>query len=145
MILFMDKEEFLQKAQLQDGAVLLEDWDDFSGGIVGVTPDRCHVVYGYSELVASLTLAYIRGFLNNPSLFNECLNDHGTFTTEDAAQMAVEWIDYNTLGALCNVPESSRPIIDLESIEDEDERVEYIPIEDIMQTEGISAEEALAA
>jgi len=90
----MTKEEFIEQYELEDSVVLLEPWDEFSGGIVGVTEDRCHVIYGYNALVESLSKAW-----------------------NSDPQDAIEWIDFNTIRQLPYMPESTRPII-MEEIND---------------------------
>lgn len=36
----MTIEEFIETYQLEEGCMILEPWEDFKGGIVGVTEDR---------------------------------------------------------------------------------------------------------
>lgn len=39
----MTKEEFIEMYSVEDGTILLEDWETYSKGIIGVTEDRKHI------------------------------------------------------------------------------------------------------
>ena len=93
----MTRDEFIETAGLEDGTIILEPWEEFSGGIVGVTEDRCHVVYDYDRMVMSLAAAWA-----------------GEAEDRDEEQLladAQDWVDYNTLGYMPNWDAEHRPII----------------------------------
>lgn len=93
----MTKEDFIRKAELNDGTILLEDWETFSKGITGVTSDRNHVIYSYDKLADALRELYIK--------------DGSAEDEFDAEYMAVDWLEYNTIRSLPYMPEEFRPII----------------------------------
>lgn len=90
-------EDFIKKTRLNDGAVLLEDWDTFSKGIVGVTPDRNHVMYSYEKLSEALKDLYMKSDV--------------ALDEEEAESMAWEWLDYNTIPVVDQLPIEFRPVI----------------------------------
>lgn len=47
----MTREEFIEIYQLEDECIILEPWEDFKGGIVGVTEDRTQIIYSYQGMV----------------------------------------------------------------------------------------------
>ena len=93
----MDRELFVDITRLDEEAVVFEDWDVFSKGIIGVNEDATRVVYGYNKLVNALKEDYMQQ--------DESLSE------ADAELMAVEWMDYNTLRSLPYIEEEHRPII----------------------------------
>lgn len=106
----MTKEEFIETYQLEDGCIILESWEDYKGGIVGVTEDRSQIIYSYQAMVESLARAYEKDYWDkhkdepyDEDRFSEFLDE------------ATEWIDYNTLRALPYKDVSRRPIIMIET------------------------------
>lgn len=99
----MDKQDFIDYYQLEDDTIILEDWDTFSKGIVGVSEDHCHIIYGYNKLVDALSESYK----------NENQTDE-----EDLITMAIEWIEYNTLRSIPYMDQGHCPIIMYELDED---------------------------
>ncbi len=93
----MTKEEFVDIVGLDEEAIVFEDWDVFSKGIIGTNEDATRVVYGYHKLVNALKEDYMKQ--------DESLSE------ADAELMAIEWIDYNTLRSLPYIEEEHRPII----------------------------------
>lgn len=96
----MTKEEFIEINSLEDGTVILEDWDTFKGGIVGVSEDRCHIIYSYDALVKSLSESYKK--------------DEPDLTEEELNTMAIDWIEYNTIRSIPYMPKGYEPIIMIE-------------------------------
>lgn len=45
----MTKEEFIEMTEIEDEAVVLEEWDIFSKAIIGVDQDGARVVYSYQK------------------------------------------------------------------------------------------------
>lgn len=91
----MTREEFIAENGVSESALLLEPWEDFSKGILGVSDDGNHVIYGYNKLVEALT---------------DCDSDKDE-------QAAVDWIEYNTIRSLMYVSADYRPIICRELID----------------------------
>lgn len=93
----MTKEEFISDFNLEDETILLEPWEEFSGGIIGVSDNNHQVIYGYDKLVKSLMRAWD--------------------LKEDEYQDAIDWIEVNTLPTLPYLPSEFRPIICYEVME----------------------------
>lgn len=55
----MTREEFIDEMNLDEEAVVFEDWDVFNKGIIGVNEDATRVVYGYNKLVNALKEDYM--------------------------------------------------------------------------------------
>ena len=111
----MTKEEFIENYSLEDGTIILEDWDSFKGGIIGVTEDHKHIVYSYEKLAESLAAAYEKDYKEGkyPVKFDEGLTEDEMF--QEFYQDAIDWIEFNTLGYLPNMNEEYRPIIIFET------------------------------
>ena len=106
----MTEKEFVETYQLEEGYLIFEPWDDFKYGIVGVTEDRNHVVYGYQAMVESLARAYEKYYYEK--------NKNEVYDADRFIQFldeAVEWIDYNTLRSLPYYDVNRRPIIMMET------------------------------
>lgn len=90
---------------VENETIVLEPREDFNEGIIGVTEDKCHLVYSYQKLTESLAKKYEKEFYeNNPENINKSeLNDF--------LQEACEWVDYNTIRSLPYMNEKYRPII----------------------------------
>lgn len=99
----MTKEEFIEMTGLDEEAIIFEDWDVFSKGIIGVNEEVTRVVYGYDKLVNALAEDYMKQDSN--------------LLQDDAITMAIEWLDYNTLRSLPYIEEEHRPIIVFELTE----------------------------
>ena len=93
----MTKEEFIAETNVDENAIILEDWEVFSKGIIGVDEGGTRIVYGYYKLADALSKDYMEQDEN--------------LTQEDAMTMAFEWLDYNTLRSLAYLPAEYRPII----------------------------------
>lgn len=91
--------EKLREWNVEDEIIILEPQKDFNKGIIGVTEDKCHLVYDFQKLVAGMAG---ENFMNKS-------NDERTF--EDFLEEASEWVDYNTIRSLPYMNEKYRPII----------------------------------
>lgn len=96
----MTKDEFVEINDIEDGTVILEDWDTFKRGVVGISEDRRHIIYGYDALVKALSDSYKK---TEPDLSDEELNT-----------MAIDWIEYNTIRSIPYMPTGYEPIIIVE-------------------------------
>ena len=95
----MTKQEFMEKYSLDPETILIgadEEWEIYKNAIVGVTEDKCHVVYSYDKIVESLADSFMK----------ESYDENRDYATE-----AMEWIDYNTIRSIPYLPENYRPII----------------------------------
>ena len=95
-----ESEEFAADNDLEDGTIILEPHCTLKRGIVGITEDRCHVVYSFEKLTEALA---------------EDFTDAGA-DSDDAQTMAIEWLDYNTIRSIGYMPEEYRPFIIMEPV-----------------------------
>lgn len=102
----MNVNEFLETYGLEDGTIILEPWEDFKGGIIGITEDRCHIIYSFQGMVESLAHSYEKNYYENNK--NEKY-DEDKFS--DFLQEATEWIDYNVIRSLPYWDVNFRPIV----------------------------------
>ena len=93
--------EYVDIYQCAEEAVILEPNDVFSNGIVGFMEksDGNVPVYGYHKLVNALAQSYIEA------------GDVSENDPEDAEQMAIDWIEFNTIRSLPYIEEEHRPVI----------------------------------
>lgn len=95
----MTKEQFVEHDNIEEQAVFIgtdDEWDLYKKAIVGVTEDKCHIVYSYNKMVESLADSYMK----------ESYDENRDYVTE-----AMEWIDYNTIRSIPYLPENYKPII----------------------------------
>lgn len=85
---------------VEDEVIILEPKEYFNKGIIGVTEDKCHLVYSYQKITHGNAC---EEFMKKES------DDERTF--EDFLQEASEWVDYNTIRSLPYMNEKYRPII----------------------------------
>ena len=97
----MSKDEFIEMYDIQDGTIILEPWEEYSPGIVGVV-DGCHIVYDYDRLVESLADSFAKDGDDD----------------EDYVTQAIEWIDYNTMRSIAYMDQEFRPYI-MQAVEEE--------------------------
>ena len=106
----MTREEFIEIYQLEDECMILEPWEDFKGGIVGVTEDRTQIIYSYQGMVESLARSYEKEYWDKHKDETYDADRFSEFLDE-----AVQWIDYNTLRDLPYRDVNYRPIIMIET------------------------------
>lgn len=98
----MTKEDFIENNNIEDGTVILEPWEVFSKGIVGMTEDHTQLVYSYEKLQSALAEDYENEWNSKEHSPDEEVPD---FYLD-----ACEWLDYNTIRGLPYMGEN-RPII----------------------------------
>lgn len=98
----MTKDEFKKKFGISDKAILLDDFETFSKGIIGVSTDHNHVIYDYDLLTSTLAQSY----MDTDIEAGKTVRDF-----EEYEETATEYLDYNTLGAINGMPEEYRPIM----------------------------------
>lgn len=96
----MDLKELIQDWNIEDETIILEPQEEFNGGIIGVTEDKCHLVYSYDKLVQSLADAYKKEAEGKTEE-----------TDEDFLSQAAEWVDVNTIPSMNYWDPEHRPII----------------------------------
>lgn len=111
----MTKEEFIENYSLEDETIILEDWNSFKGGIVGVTEDHKHIVYSYEKLAENLALSYEKDYKEGkyPVKFDEGISEEEKF--QEFYQDAVDWIEVNTIRSLPYMDSEFAPIIIFET------------------------------
>lgn len=105
----MTKDELNEKIidwNVEDGIIILEPQEEFNDGIIGISEDKCHLIYSYQKLTESLAKKYESDFYEkNPD------NIYQPELKEDFIQDACEWLDYNTVRQLPYMNEKYRPVI----------------------------------
>lgn len=92
--------ELIQDWNIEDDTIILEPQEEFNGGIIGVTEDKCHLIYSYDKLIESLAQAY-----------KKQAEGKTEETDEDFISQACEWLDFNTIRSLPWMDSEHRPII----------------------------------
>ena len=106
----MTREDFIKNYDLEDETIILEPWEDFSGGIVGITEDHKQIIYSYQGMIESLARSYEKEYYENNK---DEKYDEDKFT--DFLQEATDWIEYNTIRSLAYWNVEFRPIIMFET------------------------------
>ena len=83
---------------IEDETIILEPQEDYNCGLIGVTEDKCHLIYSYSKLTEGMAQ-------------KEFENSAGEMTLDECLQEACEWVDYNTIRSLPYMDEDHRPIM----------------------------------
>lgn len=99
----MDKEEFIYINNIEDGTIILEPFDVFKKGIVGVNEERNKIIYSYQGLAQALAESYEKEW-------NEDENNK-LYEKPDFYFDACEWLDCNTLRSLPYMGENKPEII----------------------------------
>lgn len=102
----MDRKQFVEDNCIEEDVLFLDPAEEFDGGIIGVTEDKCHLVYSYEKLTCHMADVW----------FKEKKQDDER-TWEDCLREACEWVDYNTLRSLPYQNQERVPIIIIESID----------------------------
>lgn len=105
--------ELIDEWGIENETIILEPQEEFNGGIIGVTEDKCHLVYSYEKLTVSMAEVWFK---------EKKPDDDRTF--EDCLSEACEWVDYNTIRAIPYMDASHAPIIVYEFPEQEKKPVQ---------------------
>lgn len=111
----MTKQEICEKFNIEDPVYFFEPEEVFNKGILGVSEDKKHIIYGYYTLAAALAEDYEKEWNNKEH------NDCDDMTCEpDFMSDAFEWIDYNTSPTATSLElnEENYPIIIYEMSEE---------------------------
>lgn len=93
-------DENLCNWQVEDEVIILEPKEYFNKGIIGVTEDKCHLVYSYQKITnENASEEFMKKGSDDERTFDDFLNE------------ACEWVDYNTIRGLPYMNEKYRPII----------------------------------
>ena len=105
----MTKDELNEKIidwNIEDDVIILEPQEEFNDGIIGISEDKCHLIYSYQKLTENIAKKYESDFYkNNPN------NIKQPELYDDFLQEACEWVDYNTIRSIPYMNEKFRPII----------------------------------
>ena len=100
----MTKEEICEVYGIEEPVVFLEPHEVYGKGILGVTEDHCHIIYGYYALISALAEDYEKQWIKDGSKGEK----------PDFEMDAVEWIDYNTIRGINATSMENEPIIMIE-------------------------------
>ena len=95
-------QEFIDEWGLEDDVIILKPQSDFNGGIIGVSEDRCHLIYSYDKLVESLAESYKNYDLKNSAELK---------IDDEYRQDAIDWIEVNTIPSIKYWNQDFAPII----------------------------------
>lgn len=99
----MTKEEIDEKLldwNVDENAILFEPREDFDKGIIGVSENKCHLIYSYQKLTEALAKYYEK---------NKEADSQETY--DDFLDEACEWVDYNTIRSIPYMNSEYAPII----------------------------------
>ena len=104
----MTKQEICEMYNIEDPVYFFEPEEVFNKGILGVSEDHKHIIYGYYTLAAALAEDYEKEW--NSKEHDDC-DDPGC--EPDFYNDAFEWIDVNTspTAAMLETHEENYPII----------------------------------
>ena len=91
-------DDLMKELEVEDGTIFLEPREVYDKGIMGVTDDKCHVVYGYYKLAKALADSYKESIKAEKS-------------DDEWYDMAFEWLDYNTIRGIPYMDKDHRPIV----------------------------------
>ena len=99
----MTKEEICEFYNIEEPVIFFEPEEVFNKGILGISEDKKHIIYGYWSLVAALAEDYENEWNNKEHKEDEEKPD---FYTD-----AIEWIDVNTIPSTYYMINENYPII----------------------------------
>ena len=99
----MTTEDIIEYFGIEEPILFFKPEEVFNKGIIGITEDHCHIVYGYWELVTALAEDYER-------LWNK--EEHSAEEEKpDFYTDAMEWLDINTIRSLSYEDQEICPIV----------------------------------
>ncbi len=99
----MTKQEICDYYEIEEPILFFEPEEVFNKGILGVTEDKKHIIYGYYTLASALAEDYEKEWNKKERKEDEEVPD---FMFD-----AFEWIDKNTIGTIPYLNEENSPII----------------------------------
>lgn len=109
----MTKEEIVELYNIEEPVVFFEPSEIFNKGILGITEDHKHLIYGYYALATALAEDYEKEW--DESDHSDCDDES---CKPDFLSDAFEWLDYNTV-PMCYQNMENLPIIMMELIHEE--------------------------
>lgn len=99
----MDRKVFCDEFGIEEPILFLDPPEVYDKGILGVSEDHRHIVYGYWKLVDTLAEDFKKEWHNNDHPDDE--------EVPDFAVEAIEWLDTNTIRSLPYQDQEVCPII----------------------------------
>jgi hypothetical protein len=99
----MTKEEIVEHFDIEDPVIFFEPSEVFNKGILGISEDKHHLIYGYYTLAAALAEDYEKEWKGKEHKEDE--------EEPDFMSDAFEWLDYNTIRSLPYCDEDVCPIL----------------------------------
>lgn len=99
----MTKQEICEYYEIEEPIVFFDPEEVFNKGILGVSEDKHHVIYGYYTLATALAEDFRKEWEKEKHNEDEEVPD---FMLD-----AFEWIDKNTIGTISYLNEENCPII----------------------------------
>ena len=99
----MTRQEICEHYNLEEPIIFFDPEEVFDKGILGVSEDKRHVIYGYYTLAAAIAE-------DNEKEWNEKKHKEGE-EVPDFYFDALEFIDKNTIGTIPYLDEEKAPII----------------------------------
>lgn len=99
----MTKEDIVEYFGIEEPVLFFEPEVVFNKGIIGISEDHCHIIYGYWALVTALAEDYEKQWKTK--------NGGGQEEPPDFYNDAMEWIDYNTIRSLPYYSNENCPIV----------------------------------
>ena len=107
----MTKQEICEQFGIEDPVYFFEPEEVFNKGILGVSEDHKHIIYGYYTLATALAEDYEKEWNEKEHSEDE--------EKPDFLSDAFEWIDYNTIRSLPYCDQEIVPIIIYELTQEE--------------------------
>ena len=98
--------DFIEDMEIEEPIVFFEPRELFDLGIIGLTEDKCHVIYGYNKLTYAIAE-------KNQKIEKAKGEDLGK-TFDDYLLEACDCVDYETIRSINYMPKDFMPIIMLE-------------------------------
>ena len=102
----MDRKVFCDEFGIEEPVLFLDPPEVYDKGILGVSEDKKHIIYGYYTLAAALAEDYEKEW--NDKEHNDC---DSLECEPDFLSDAFEWLDYNIIRAMSYENQDIVPII----------------------------------
>lgn len=99
----MTREEIIDKLGIEEPVVFFDPPEVYDKGILGISEDHCHLIYGYFTLASVLAEDYKKEWESKEHKEDEEIPD---FYSD-----ACEWLDYNTIRSVPYTHSENYPII----------------------------------
>ena len=99
----MTRKEIVDYYEIEEPITFFDPEDVFDKGILGISEDKKHVIYGYFTLAAALAEDFEKEWHKEQHKEDE--------EEPDFMLDAFEWIDKNTIGTIPYLDEETSPIL----------------------------------